>query len=55
MTAYLDRLALLALDLDEAIVNRLLEPSPDSGHDGRPVIEADRLEDLLALLDYDGR
>jgi hypothetical protein len=52
---YLDREALLALDLPEATVDRLLRDTPLSGTDGRPVIEADRLDDLLGLLDREGR
>jgi hypothetical protein len=48
---YLDRDALLALDLDEADVDRLLRGSLLTGHGGRPVVEAEHLDDLLALLD----
>jgi hypothetical protein len=51
MDDYLDRDALLALDLDPATVDRLLRDSPLTGHDGRPVVEAERLADLLAMLD----
>ena len=51
MSDYLDRAALLALAIDPAIVDRLLRDTPLSGHDGRPVIEAERLDDLLGLLD----
>jgi hypothetical protein len=55
MSDYLDRAALLALDLPESIVDRLLHDTPLSGTDGRPVIEADRLDDLIGLLDWEGR
>jgi len=47
---YLDRDDLLALDLDEATVDRLLRDTPLSGEGGRPVVEAERLEDLLEML-----
>jgi hypothetical protein len=48
---YFDRDALLALDIDPEAVERLLRETPHTGHGGRPVIEAGRLNDLLALLD----
>jgi hypothetical protein len=47
---YLDREGLLALGLDEADVDQLLRDTPLSGHGGRPVVEADRLDDLLGIL-----
>jgi hypothetical protein len=47
---YLDRDALLALGIDEADADALLADSPLSGHDGRPVVEADRLDELLTAL-----
>ena len=50
MTDYLDRDALRALDIDEAAIDRLLRSTPLSGHDGRPVVEADRLDELLEML-----
>jgi hypothetical protein len=50
MDDYLDRDALAALDLDPDTIDRLLRDSPLSGHNGRAVIEAERLPELLALL-----
>ena len=47
---YLDRDGLLALGPDEADVDRLLRDSPLTGHGARPVVESNRLEDLLELL-----
>jgi hypothetical protein len=47
---YLDRDGLLALGLDETDVDRLLRDTPLSGHGGRPVVEAERLHDLVAML-----
>jgi hypothetical protein len=47
MSDYYDRDALLSLDLDAQTVDRLLSASPLTGHDGRPVIEAERLADLM--------
>jgi hypothetical protein len=52
---YLDRGGLLTLDLDEPVVDRLLRDTPLRGHDGRPVVAAADLPDLLALLDTGGR
>jgi hypothetical protein len=52
---YLDREALLALDLPGAIVDRLLLDTPLTGDGGRPVIAADRLDDLLGLSEREGR
>ena len=48
---YLDRDGLLALGLDEAEVDRLLNDSPLTGPGGRSVIEASCLQDLLAMFD----
>jgi hypothetical protein len=52
---YLDRDGLLALGLAKPVVDRLLRDTPLSGHGGRPVVAAERLPDVLALLDGDGR
>jgi hypothetical protein len=51
---YLDRDALLALGLTDPTVERLLRETPLSGHSGRPVIEAERLPELLAMLRQEG-
>lgn len=51
---YLGRYDLLALNIDEAIVDRLLLETSLYGHDRQPVVEADRLNDLLALLELGG-
>jgi hypothetical protein len=50
---YLDRDWLLALGLDKADVDRLLRDSPLPGHCGRPLVVADRLQDLLQMLHED--
>jgi hypothetical protein len=55
MNNYMGRDDLLALDLDESVVDRLLRDTRHSGHDGRPVLDADRLDDLVAMLDREGR
>jgi hypothetical protein len=47
---YLDRAGLLALGLDEAEVDRLLRQTPVNGNGGRPVVEAERLPELLEQL-----
>jgi hypothetical protein len=47
---YLDRDGLPALGPDVADLGRLLRDSPLPGHGGRPVVAADRLADLLAVL-----
>jgi hypothetical protein len=47
---YLDRDALLALDLSEEDVDRLLRGTPLSGHYRRPVVEATQLAELLEML-----
>lgn len=52
---YLDRDALLALGVDEADVDRLLRETPLTGHGGRPVVEAERLSELLEMLRRDER
>jgi hypothetical protein len=44
---YLDRTDLLNRGLDAEEADALLAASPLTGNDGRPVIEADRLDDLL--------
>jgi hypothetical protein len=52
VSTYLDREDLLVCyGLDEADVDRLLRDTPLIGLDGRPVVEADRLGDLLGLRD----
>jgi hypothetical protein len=51
---YLDREQLLDLGLDLTVIDRLLADSPLTGHGGRHVIEADRLDDLLRLLQREG-
>jgi hypothetical protein len=50
MPDYLDRDALLDFDIDPATVERLLRDSPLTGHGGRPVVEEERLDDLLEML-----
>jgi len=52
---YVDRAGLLALGLEEAVCDRLLLATPLSGNDGRPVVEAGSLPDLLAMLSAEGR
>lgn len=52
---YLDREGLLAIGLDEAEVERLLNDSPITGPGGRPVVEADFLSDRIAMLDRERR
>jgi hypothetical protein len=47
---YLDRDGLLALGLAEANVDRLLCDTPLTGHDGRPVVEAERAEELAQII-----
>ncbi len=51
---YLDYDALLSLGIDPDIARRLLTTSPLTGHDGRPVIEAERLNELLGMIGRDG-
>jgi hypothetical protein len=46
----LDRDDLLALGIDEADVDGLLRDSPLTGHGGRPVVEAGRLDELLEMI-----
>jgi hypothetical protein len=48
MSDYLDRDDLTALGLDPAIIERLLRDTPLTGHDGRPLVAAADLPDLLA-------
>jgi hypothetical protein len=50
---YYDEAALLALDIDPTTVARLLADSPHAGHDGRTVIAAAALPDLLGLLEQE--
>jgi hypothetical protein len=50
MSDYLDRDGLLSLGLDEAEADALLSGSPLTGHDGRRVVEADRVSELLETL-----
>jgi hypothetical protein len=47
---YLDRDGLLDLDLDESVVDRLLAETPLKGNDGRPVVAAEQLDDLIGLI-----
>jgi hypothetical protein len=47
---FLNRDHLLTLGLDPATVERLLRDSPLSGHGGRPIVEEDRLAELLETL-----
>jgi hypothetical protein len=47
---FLDRDGLLALGLDEHVIDRLLRDTSHSGHDGRPVVDADRLPELLDMI-----
>jgi hypothetical protein len=50
---YLAAADLAALGLDAATIARLLRDTPLSGHDGKPVVEAERLADLLGMLDIE--
>jgi hypothetical protein len=52
---YLDRDGLLALGLDAGTAGRLLRDSALSGHGKRPVVEAEQLAELLAMLGCEGR
>jgi hypothetical protein len=52
MGDYLDRDALLDLDLDPSTVDKLLRATELSGHNG-PIIEAERLPDLLEMLELE--
>jgi hypothetical protein len=52
---YLGREDLVALGIELELVDCLLRATPLSGDDGRPVVEADRLRDLLAMLEPEGR
>jgi hypothetical protein len=47
---YLDRNALMALGISDVVADRLMLGSPLTGHDGQPVVEAERLPELLAVL-----
>lgn len=50
MSDYLDKDDLLALEIDEADVDRLLRNTPLTGHGRRPVVEAERLHEILEML-----
>jgi hypothetical protein len=53
---YLDEHGLRSLGLEEASIERLLRISPLLGDGGRPIIEANRLPELLdSLQQEDGR
>lgn len=47
---YFDRHGLLSLGISEAEADALLTRSQATGNQGRPIIEADRLDDLLEVL-----
>jgi len=47
---YLGRDDLLTLGLSEVEADALLADSPLTGHNGRPIIEAERLPELLEAL-----
>jgi hypothetical protein len=47
---YIDRDGLLSLGLDEEEADALLAASPLTGNEGRRVIEAERLPELLEAL-----
>jgi hypothetical protein len=51
---FLDREALLNLDIDRELADRLLAASALTGHGGRRVVEGERLEDLLGLIVGEG-
>jgi hypothetical protein len=53
--SYLGRADLEALGLPPAVVSRLLRNTPFTGHDDEPVVEADRLQELLDMLDREGQ
>ena len=53
MSDYLDLDALLALGIDPAKASRLLASSAHSGHAGRPVVEGERLSELLEELGHE--
>ena len=55
MNDFLNEADLLALGLCDRVVARLLHDSQLTGSGGQPVVEADRLPDLLAMLDLEGR
>jgi hypothetical protein len=52
---HLGRDQLLDLGVDMADVDQLLRDSPLTGHGGRPFVEADRLRDLLEMLQRGSR
>jgi hypothetical protein len=51
MADWLGRDDLLALDIDPAVVDRLLRDSPHTGHGGQPVVPAEQLDDLLGMIE----
>jgi hypothetical protein len=51
---YLDRDALLALDLDPDVVDKLLLSTEHKGHGGRRVMPVSEPGNRLAMLDLDG-
>jgi hypothetical protein len=52
---YLAECDLLALGIEADTVAWLLRRTPLTGHDGRPVVERDRLPDLLAEREREDR
>jgi hypothetical protein len=48
---YLRRDDLRLLDLRESEISRMLASSPITGHDGQPVIEAERVREWLVLFE----
>jgi hypothetical protein len=53
---YLDRETLLVCyGLDEAVVGRVLRDTPLRGLEGLAVVEEDRLDELLTMIEYDDR
>jgi hypothetical protein len=51
MCDYLGRADLEALGRDQRVIERLLHDTALTGHAGEPVVEAERLVDLLGLLE----
>jgi hypothetical protein len=47
---YLDENGLRSLGLEKATIERLLQDTPLRGNGGRPVVEANRLTELLDML-----
>jgi hypothetical protein len=50
---YLDESGLRSLGLEKATIERLLRDTPLRGNGGRPVIEAHRVNELLAMLRWE--